>query len=132
MLRFEPWKIALVCIISLLGILYAAPNFMAREAPGVEGADTSSGWLPGKQINLGLDLQGGVHLLIEVEVEAVVGQIMDNMVEEVRPRLRGRRFGVASRFCAMDVGYQASILRLGTAWPEYFTTERSDIPKYPS
>jgi len=93
MLRYEPWKVALVCIISLLGILYAAPNFMARETPGAEGADTSSGWLPGKQINLGLDLQGGVHLLIEVEVEAVVGQIMNNLIEEVRPRLRGERIG---------------------------------------
>jgi preprotein translocase subunit SecD len=93
MLRFEPWKIALVCVISLLAILYAAPNFMGGDAPAIEGAERPSGWLPGKTVHLGLDLQGGVHLLIEVEVEAVVGQIMDNLVEEVRPVLRGERIG---------------------------------------
>ena len=92
MLRFEPWKIALVCVISLLGILYAAPNFIG----GDDATEVSSGWLPSKQVHLGLDLQGGVHLLIEVEVESVVGQVMDNLIEEVRPRLRGERIGYTS------------------------------------
>ena len=92
MLRFEPWKIVLVCVISLLGILYAAPNFIG----GDDATEVSSGWLPSKQVHLGLDLQGGVHLLIEVEVESVVGQVMDNLVEEVRPRLRGERIGYTS------------------------------------
>jgi preprotein translocase subunit SecD len=88
MLRFEPWKIALVCIIALLGVLYAAPNLLPRQE-----ADSLPSWLPHKQINLGLDLRGGSHLLLEVDVESVIAEHMEALVDDARAALRGERIG---------------------------------------
>ena len=88
MLRFEPWKIALVCIVAVLGVLYAAPNLLPRAM--TEGLP---GWLPNKQINLGLDLQGGSHLLLEVDVGSVIAEHMEALVDEARVVLRGERIG---------------------------------------
>lgn len=88
MLRFEPWVIAVVAAISLFGIVFAIPNFIDRET-----AEDLPGWLPSSQINLGLDLQGGSHLLLEVDFEAVLVERMENRVDDIRVALRGERIG---------------------------------------
>jgi preprotein translocase subunit SecD len=88
MLRFGPWKITLVCVLALLGVVFAAPNFLPRGA-----AERLPGWLPSKQINLGLDLQGGSHLLLEVDIGAVIAEHMESLVDEARVSLRGERIG---------------------------------------
>src|ERR687892_331333 len=61
MLRFPTWKIAVVLGICLLGLVYALPNLFPRAE-----MEQMPDWLPHDQINLGLDLQGGSHLLLEV------------------------------------------------------------------
>ena len=77
MLNFEPWKIAVVVVVTLAGVLFASPNFLGRES-----AESLPGWLPSKQINLGLDLQGGSHLLLEVDVGAVLAEELETLVDE--------------------------------------------------
>lgn len=52
MLQFEGWKKLVVILITVLGIVYAAPNLMPDDD------DTGGSFLPGQKINLGLDLQG--------------------------------------------------------------------------
>ena len=76
MLTFERWKITLVLIVALLGGVYAVPNFLARTT-----AESLPSWLPHKQINLGLDLQGGSHLLLEVDVAAVLAEQLETLVD---------------------------------------------------
>jgi preprotein translocase subunit SecD len=46
------------------------------------------GWLPSGIVNLGLDLRGGVHLLVEVALADVYGEILDGLWPEVRDTLR--------------------------------------------
>ena len=58
-MHVERWKVIPVSLVMLLGILTALPNLLPKET--VEAAPD---WLPAKQINLGLDLQGGSHLLL--------------------------------------------------------------------
>ena len=53
MLNFKSWNIGLISLICFLGIIYAIPNF--TSFPKVN----NNSFLPGKTINLGLDLQGG-------------------------------------------------------------------------
>ena len=65
MLQFQLWKKLLVVMVAVLGIIFALPNLIG----GDDGAGAD--FLPGKQINLGLDLQGGSHLLLRVDVDAV-------------------------------------------------------------
>ncbi|MCR9219648.1 MAG: protein translocase subunit SecD [Alphaproteobacteria bacterium] len=85
MLQFPVWKKVLIGVICALGVLYAAPNF----APGVF-KDLPS-WAPSKTVNLGLDLQGGAHLLMQVEVEAVVEERLQSTEELIRGELREAR-----------------------------------------
>ena len=91
MLTFERWKISLVLVIALLGIVYAIPNFLTRGT-----AETLPSWVPHKQINLGLDLQGGSHLLLEVDVATVLAEQLEALIDEVRVTLRGAGIGYNS------------------------------------
>src|SRR3546814_8698693 len=54
-------------------------------------SDLLPDWLPGKKINLGLDLQDGSHLLLQVETDAVIQEQLESTVESVRTVLRGER-----------------------------------------
>ncbi len=88
MLHFARWKINLILGVCGLGLLFAWPNLLSEDQ-----AAALPGWLPHKQISLGLDLQGGSHLLLEVEVEVVVGERLEALEDEVRTTLRGAKIG---------------------------------------
>ena len=49
------------------------------------------GMWPNKKINLGLDLQGGMHLVLEVDIEKAVEGKVENIVHELRDILREER-----------------------------------------
>jgi preprotein translocase subunit SecD len=86
MIHFAKWKVAMVLGICFLGLVFAAPNFLATE-----DAEALPTWLPHKQISLGLDLRGGSHLLLEVEVQAVIDERLEALVDSVRVELRQAR-----------------------------------------
>jgi preprotein translocase subunit SecD len=88
MVYIARWKIILVAVIAALGILYVAPNFVPRQK-----AETIPTWLPHKQINLGLDLRGGAHLLLEAEVDEAIKERLNSLVDAVRGGLRKERIG---------------------------------------
>ena len=86
MVQFENWKAWLVVVICVLGVVLAAPNLLSREQ-----AESIPDWLPHKQVSLGLDLQGGAHLLAEVQVEVLVTERISALVDDVRTTLRSAR-----------------------------------------
>ena len=88
MIYFAKWKIVLIAVVCALGLFYATPNVIDRGV--LEGLPDG---LPNKQISLGLDLQGGSHLLLEVEVEAVVKERLAALVDAARIELRRARIG---------------------------------------
>lgn len=63
----------------MLGALFAAPNLFTED----EIADAPS-WLPNKQVSLGLDLQGGVHFLLEVDLPTAHSERMESVEGAVR------------------------------------------------
>jgi preprotein translocase subunit SecD len=83
MINIARWKVILVLALSLLGAALAAPNLLDRET-----AEGLPAWLPHKQVVLGLDLQGGSHLLLEVDVGAVIRERLETVVDSVRTALR--------------------------------------------
>jgi len=83
MLKFETWKVTLILGICALGVIFAAPNLLNRST-----ADQLPSWVPSKQVNLGLDLQGGSHMLLEVEVGVVFKERLDGLVDSIRGKLR--------------------------------------------
>jgi preprotein translocase subunit SecD len=48
------------------------------------------GWFGAKPMTLGLDLQGGVHFLMEVDRKAVIENADDRLVDEIKTALRAR------------------------------------------
>ena len=88
MLHFSKLKINTILGLCLLGLAFAAPNLLSREQ-----AEGLPNWLPHKQISLGLDLQGGSHLLLEVGVDTMVRERFNALVDETRAALRGARIG---------------------------------------
>lgn len=90
MLSFPAWKKALIALICVLGLAYAAPNFLPRD-----WFAAMPDWAPGKQINLGLDLRGGSHLLLEVDVDAVLEERIEAIADSIRLELRNARVRVS-------------------------------------
>ncbi len=92
MLQFEGWKKLVVILITVLGIVYAAPNLMPDD-------DTGGSFLPGQKINLGLDLQGGSHLLLRVDMDVVAQERLEGIAETIRQEFRSQKI----RFSGLDV-----------------------------
>lgn len=84
MIQYSRWKILLYMGIVALGVIFAAPNLFSRAS--LEGLP---GWVPQKQLNLGLDLRGGSHLLLEVDTKVVVKERLDGLVDSTRSALVG-------------------------------------------
>ncbi len=83
MLDFPRWKVVLVTLTSIVGILLAVPSLL----PGSWTASLPA-WMTPK-VELGLDLAGGSHILLEADVADVRKQRLDNMERAVRTAMRG-------------------------------------------
>lgn len=92
MTQFPTWKKALVIVVCVFGVLYSAPNFVSQET-----SQSIRSWMPeagpGKQVNLGLDLQGGSYLLLEVQTEVVILERLEANIDSVRRSLRDAKVG---------------------------------------
>jgi len=82
MLNFSRWAIAGILLPLIIGIFCALPSFLP---------DSTVAKLPPfmqTRVNLGLDLAGGSHLLLEASTQDVAKQRLANMEEQVRTELR--------------------------------------------
>ena len=74
------WGYALII---LVGIIAALPNlFTARQLAAFPN------WLPKHQITLGLDLQGGSHLVLEVDAATLKKDRLQSLLNDARTALR--------------------------------------------
>lgn len=87
MLHFPRWKIILVCMVSLFGFFYTLPNFMSAQTR-TSLQESWPSFLPTQSVNLGLDLRGGSHLLVEANVGKVVKERLTAMMDVARSDLR--------------------------------------------
>jgi preprotein translocase subunit SecD len=105
MLKFSRAKTIGVLLLTLAGILYALPSLLSPETRKAIADSTPAGlrWLvPHQAIVLGLDLQGGSHLLLEVDSNAVVRTQVNILRDDVRRVLREERVSLAG-----GIGVQA-------------------------
>jgi preprotein translocase subunit SecD len=82
MLDFPRWKQVWLWSLTLLACLAAMPSIFA-----VSGLPWPS-VLPAPKVNLGLDLAGGSHILLEANPAQVARQRLESMEENVRTALR--------------------------------------------
>lgn len=72
------WKLVLVFVVIVAAIIYILPSLK----PAL--------W-PHNQINLGLDLQGGMHLVLEVDTEKALESTVERISQEIREQLKKER-----------------------------------------
>jgi len=92
MVNYPRWAMIVTVVVALLGVIYASPNFLLSA----EQADDGASLLPTKQMNLGLDLQGGSSLLLDVDVSSAIRETLESVESSVRRELRprgGKRIG---------------------------------------
>ncbi|MBD2842223.1 protein translocase subunit SecD [Erythrobacter rubeus] len=82
MLDFPLWKKIWLWVLTLVAVAAAIPSLY-----NATGGEWPEG-LPSPTVNLGLDLAGGSHLLLEAESEEVAAQRLENMEEAVRAAMR--------------------------------------------
>ena len=83
----QNWKIFLILATCFLGIFFTLPNFFSKETL------KTLPFLPQKQLVLGLDLQGGTQLLMEVDIKGAIRDRMALEVDEIRSVLRKEKIG---------------------------------------
>ncbi|HEX8467462.1 MAG TPA: protein translocase subunit SecD [Allosphingosinicella sp.] len=89
MLDFPRWKMWAVSLLCLAGIAMAIPSFFPESVVAKWPA-----FLPSARINLGLDLAGGSHLLLEGDTSDVAKQRLDQMEDIMRSELRRAKIEV--------------------------------------
>jgi preprotein translocase subunit SecD len=90
MLYFSRWKATAILATALIICLFAVPNFFPEK--------TVQSWPKWAQrhIVLGLDLQGGSHILLEVDTNAVRKERLQNLRDDVGRVVRENRLGAAA------------------------------------
>ena len=77
-------RLGVLLVSTFAALVYLSPSFM-KEVPSWWGR-----FLPTESIRLGLDLQGGTHLILEVKVEAAVKNTMERLRGDLRNLFRER------------------------------------------
>jgi len=76
MKNYPLWKTFIVFLIIIFAFVFAIPSIIYKEDTG--------NWFLENKINLGLDLQGGSYLLLEVESEILFKEELENFSDTIR------------------------------------------------
>jgi protein-export SecD/SecF family membrane protein len=106
MLHFSTWKQVAIIATCLLGLLLVVPNFLSKETLA-----RWPSWVPKTQLNLGLDLRGGAHLLLSMEVADVRKDWLNTLRDDARKRLREAKIP----FTGLGIAGNAVQVRLAKA-----------------
>ena len=82
MLEFPRWKVVWLWVVTLVAALAALPSIFSVANIAWPTA------LPAPRVNLGLDLAGGSHILLEADPSQVRQQRIEGMDESVRNKLK--------------------------------------------
>ncbi|MBX9842811.1 MAG: protein translocase subunit SecD [Xanthobacteraceae bacterium] len=87
MLYFSRWKAAAILLTTFIVCAFSIPNFFSEQT-----VDSWPKWAQ-RHLVLGLDLQGGSHILLEVDANAVRKEKIEALREDVRRVVRDNRLG---------------------------------------
>ena len=85
-MRTPRWVVVTYVILILGGVIAALPNMFTPQQLAALPS-----WVPKHQITLGLDLQGGSHLVLEVDAAALKTDRLRSLLDDVRGTLRKER-----------------------------------------
>ena len=120
MLYFSKLRLVLICLISLFFVFISLSNFLKLDG------------IINKKINLGLDLQGGSYLLLEIDNNPVIERKLQNLSITLRQYLKEKRININN----LEITDQIILLSADQKFKEriisIFRDEESEInPYYP-
>ena len=71
-------RLVITLLVSILAVIYVLPSL-----PQIRSSDLSA-FLPDKAINLGLDLKGGIHLTLGVEIDKALESALSNYGQDIK------------------------------------------------
>ncbi len=83
MQRLSKFKLFLAIICTAVALICALPNFKHVD----------NTWLPNTTVNLGLDLRGGSHLLLDVDFDSYMNDLLESMADSLRKVFRENKIG---------------------------------------
>ncbi len=121
MLYFSKLRIIFISLVSIIFVIIASNNLLSSDKRFFK-----------KKINLGLDLQGGSYLLLEIDNTPVIDQKLQNTISLIRnyfkeQNIRIGNFNLSNQKItfSVDEDFKLSVI-------ETFNDENSDInPYYP-
>ncbi|HEY6630239.1 MAG TPA: protein translocase subunit SecDF [Rhizobiaceae bacterium] len=88
MLYFSRWKTFSIWAIVAIGFLFALPNVLPQS-----WVSAMPNWMPKRSMTLGLDLQGGSHILLQIDRQDLADERLESTRDEIRTALRDARIG---------------------------------------
>ena len=85
MLYFSKLRISLIIISTLFFIVITISNFFKSDS-----------FFMNKKINLGLDLQGGSYLLLEIDNDPVISQKLQNLISIIRTYFKNKNVKITN------------------------------------
>jgi preprotein translocase subunit SecD len=80
----KSWNVIISILITIGSLYYFLPNFVSTD---------KHSWLPSSKLNLGLDLRGGSHLLLNVDFDKYRADQLELQADSVRQELRNKKLG---------------------------------------
>jgi len=108
MLRFAPWRIVAILALILVAILLIVPSFLSKGALDAMQKALPA-FVPDRAIVLGLDLQGGAHVLLEVDSPSVTKTQVEALRDDVRGKLREGKISITGGIGMNARGIQVRI-----------------------
>jgi SecD/SecF fusion protein len=88
MLYFSPWKTFSIWFVVIIGIVFTLPNMLPQSV-----LDALPNWAPKQGMTLGLDLQGGSHILLQVDRQDLIDERLQATRDDIRTMLRDAKIG---------------------------------------
>jgi SecD/SecF fusion protein len=108
MLRFPAWKITSILAMTAFALLLIVPSLLSPDHRDALISHLPR-WVPARAIVLGLDLQGGSHVLLEVDSNSVVKSLVDNLRDSVRRVLREEKISITGGIGVLPRGVQLRV-----------------------
>lgn len=126
MLRNLKWRFILYAAVILFAVLLVLPT-LTDQLPRWYGKI-----IPSEKIHLGLDLQGGMHLILEVEAEKAVESYVERIRSSLREDLKGNGipFGKLEREGTNRIVLEVSGEK--TKWEKILSQRYSMMPELSS
>ena len=94
-MKRETWRITIILVTILAALYYLYPTYRIYFSPPANPDERES--VKQKSINLGLDLQGGIHLVLEVDPSKLSEDERRDVVDRAKEIITNRvdQFGVS-------------------------------------